>query len=709
MLVAGRHPCFRRQLTDSRGPDLCRPERNAENLVWFRLRRIRVAWGANPGFMSEAESVRQTLEGVLGELRDEGALDSSGEFTLDPTKALEKMRKFQVQNPDQYILWLAAAAILGKATQMLVTRGVDRICVEFDGQEIQRGELELLLQDGAQQRPGRVGHLAFALTAALSMRPQEVIVESSDQRLQIRGRQAELSHLSGEASPRIRIVILGPQNYQQKWDLPELNVLKDRVPSTLLKVMVNDRNHSSDWHGGDLVHGLQYWQGEISSDRLRPFLERPVHTSHRHGGAFSALISLDTWRRQSQADLQFLYDGLLFPVSMPFPFAFRALIDWPDLKLDLSRSKIVESPTYSEILQKLAGMAMETARSFVAGYADLKPELRSVSERWLVTLADHWKSESNFDQLRTCQHWLEAYHRPGIWLERQEPVKLIKEMLQRLPEVPVPVPEVAPPVESGFWSWLKGTLSGSSSQEQSGSLDSLKISMEIRKKWKQIVSDLLEHFDPDSSFRIGFAAQSPDPEWLTLEGVLPDGSRLLLNADDQRVRISLYYPSGWAPRAQQAPLTPPAGWSTSVEEGPPWTIDFRSQQSWKDPTCLVALVGCLLDSRRTAQSQESLPCPGCQAAMEKIVLDVVLDRCDACQGLWLDYAELEWLMKNELHHSLQPPPGEGLCPRCRLSLRPGGRNKAGAECPRCRGTWFLAPGPLISPADAALKRLLDSP
>ena len=46
------------------------------------------------------------LEDLLEDLRDDGVIVSSGGFTLDPSKAEEKLRDFSFPSPDDYILKL---------------------------------------------------------------------------------------------------------------------------------------------------------------------------------------------------------------------------------------------------------------------------------------------------------------------------------------------------------------------------------------------------------------------------------------------------------------------------------------------------------------------------------------------------------------------------------------------------------------------------
>lgn len=67
----------------------------------------------------------------------------------------------------------------------------------------------------------------------------------------------------------------------------------------------------------------------------------------------------------------------------------------------------------------------------------------------------------------------------------------------------------------------------------------------------------------------------------------------------------------------------------------------RTKQEFEGlPTCDK----CQLEIK--ARREEKRPCPMCNAVMEKsIVLNVIVDKCPACQGAWLDGGELELLKK----------------------------------------------------------------
>ena len=58
------------------------------------------------------------LDALMSELRADGALDSTGQFTLDREQARSKMQKFQLADARRYVLELVQAAILRGATSI---------------------------------------------------------------------------------------------------------------------------------------------------------------------------------------------------------------------------------------------------------------------------------------------------------------------------------------------------------------------------------------------------------------------------------------------------------------------------------------------------------------------------------------------------------------------------------------------------------------
>ncbi|MFN8609736.1 MAG: zf-TFIIB domain-containing protein [Vulcanimicrobiota bacterium] len=626
------------------------------------------------------------MDTIVAEMRDAARLDSSGSFTLDASRAIDKMRRFQVERPQDFVLWLGAAAVAGGATQFLVTLGVSQICVEFDGQHFLPDEMQRILDQSGNSQSGRVGHLAFALTAALGTQPDEIIIESWDQRLQISPGTTRLSKMLDSPVERVRFLIVRQQSRASAWESEQFNYLRERIPQKLLKISVNRRQDLGYRLPADMLHGQHFWQGSDSSELMQRLISGENCRVETHEGNFSVLLALDSWHRQSPSQILFLYDGLLMPVEVNCPFCFRAVVSWPEITLNLSRTAMVESAQQRLVVDQVSEMARQVARDFIRHYAELKPGLRHLAQPWLASVAD---SESSLAP--ECRQMLNSYHSPGFWLERDDPGTLVKELLQNFVD-PTPAPPQVrqrPAAPRGFWASLAAMFEPAPFERQQGQLESLRGEISERKKWRTLLAGLLAVFDPQSTLRLGLSAAVPDPEWLVLEGVLPDGTHLLLRAEPSGVSIRCFYSKDWSARAGEGPVQVPSGWQ-SEQVGD--LARFRGG-SWKQPEALLSLLRCVLDSRRQAQSQEVLDCPGCGRPMDKLILDLVLDRCHHCQTLWLDYAELEWLLKARPDYRLMAPPGAGKCPRCSQVLVDRLRsNRAGLECPKCRGFWLAAAG-----------------
>ena len=63
-----------------------------------------------------------------------------------------------------------------------------------------------------------------------------------------------------------------------------------------------------------------------------------------------------------------------------------------------------------------------------------------------------------------------------------------------------------------------------------------------------------------------------------------------------------------------------------------------------------------LDKKRQDEAQEKrketnwMKCPKCGADLEEINYEnVMIDRCNECQGIWLDHGELDILVKGHAH------------------------------------------------------------
>ena len=135
-----------------------------------------------------------TTSQLIGQLGAEGRLDSHAEFTLDPGKAREKMRQFQLATPQEYVLLLVQAATLKGASRLEFEIDADDMHFSFDGEPFTRDDLEQVFSslftraDTLDVRARR--ELALGLNAAMALNPKfiSVITENGQEgvRLEIR-------------------------------------------------------------------------------------------------------------------------------------------------------------------------------------------------------------------------------------------------------------------------------------------------------------------------------------------------------------------------------------------------------------------------------------------------------------------------------------------------------------------------------------------
>ena len=127
----------------------------------------------NPKTMGELR-----LEHLLEDLRDDGQAESSGIFTLDASKAEEKLRNFAFSTPYHYILKLVQCAVAGRAEKIDLKINAARVEVNFDGQPLEaqdmHGLMRHLLNEEADRR---LRHLAAGLRGAVGVRPYQIKLE----------------------------------------------------------------------------------------------------------------------------------------------------------------------------------------------------------------------------------------------------------------------------------------------------------------------------------------------------------------------------------------------------------------------------------------------------------------------------------------------------------------------------------------------------
>ncbi|MBX3169927.1 MAG: hypothetical protein KF760_21160 [Candidatus Eremiobacteraeota bacterium] len=169
--------------------------------------------GVQSGLLENPQAVGAGTEDYIKLLQQEADFQSSGRFSLEAKKALQKMQKFRLQDPAEYILQLVSCAVMRGASLIQMEIGGRDIRVGFDGEPFTARELEDIFECASQesQQPltASGAHLAIALQAMRTYNPDVLIVESRDRQgrnvLQLYEEEVWIETLIG-ASSRSKVV-----------------------------------------------------------------------------------------------------------------------------------------------------------------------------------------------------------------------------------------------------------------------------------------------------------------------------------------------------------------------------------------------------------------------------------------------------------------------------------------------------------------------
>lgn len=117
------------------------------------------------------------VDDLLGRYRAEGAQESSGSFTLDPKKALERLAKFQLPTVYHWVLKVLQCLNLSGANHIHVDAGINKVLITADTAPLGFANMEdlltQLLADADDCTPS-LRHLAAGLQGSLAVRPSQI-------------------------------------------------------------------------------------------------------------------------------------------------------------------------------------------------------------------------------------------------------------------------------------------------------------------------------------------------------------------------------------------------------------------------------------------------------------------------------------------------------------------------------------------------------
>ena len=114
--------------------------------------------------------MKEDLRSFLDQARAAGKVDSVGRFTLDATKAVEKLRRFRGLDAGVYLLKLVQSAVAAGAKTMEISIGAHSVRAGFALSEARldtASKLMPVLSEARDLEDSALRHLGVALNAAL--------------------------------------------------------------------------------------------------------------------------------------------------------------------------------------------------------------------------------------------------------------------------------------------------------------------------------------------------------------------------------------------------------------------------------------------------------------------------------------------------------------------------------------------------------------
>lgn len=308
------------------------------------------------------------LESYLDELRQAGALDSHGRFTLDQARALEKLRRYQVENPEWYSLALVSSAVAADASRIDLECNYGRFFMRHDGRSFSFEELATLFSSlvlgGTDSRHAPSRELATGLNALGKLSPRSVRVVSSDSKTLVTLTMDPKNLLVGqdpsggfesysESGFSTTVEVIGVR--RSFWSrlmslvqgaLPEVKALRQRCCFAPVPVFFGEEllNPTSTLPSVTAVVTT------LDAGRLPLRHDQPLLQLQREApGAFQGFVALVP---EQPSSITLVVRGVSFEVgSLDFPTSgLRAMFQCSELAKDLSQTRLVEGESYEQVL-----------------------------------------------------------------------------------------------------------------------------------------------------------------------------------------------------------------------------------------------------------------------------------------------------------------------------------------------------------------------
>lgn len=428
-----------------------------------------------------------STDALIAALQGDLRVDSEGSFTLHREKAREKLRTFQVAEPQKYILHLIALATLKKATAVHVRCDSDDVVVRFDGEPVTAQDLDDLY--GSSFAAARTDvqrarqQLAVAIHAAMALNPRHVRVTSGtgEAAVSMTVRHGAADEIGGarrgappgteiQVKQRFRPGLMVRFVNQLRGALAEMTWLRERCEFSTLPIFLNGAQISAGLRVADAGHMF------------------------RHDGAATQGVA-GLARRPLPAIVRLVRHGVwLHDVPAPhLPLGFTAVIRDDRLLTDLSGDKVVQDEHHAGCLKVAETLATAVLGAAIGAKAG--PVTPALAQR-ILPVWQHWPAALQRDTaigavMGRIVRWpdifrrvhslaaLHAVHRrlghvPVAWGEWHEKVPVADDIVvQRVESVP-----------QGFDDALIERAFGTVMHDVTGELERRALAEQQRRRWR---------------------------------------------------------------------------------------------------------------------------------------------------------------------------------------------------------------------------------
>jgi hypothetical protein len=292
-----------------------------------------------------------------------GTVISKGRFRVDRKRALDKIERFQLEDPRRYVLELLAAAVCGGASRVDFTNDSDDFVVQFDAPRLTGEELDGLLDHlfgkPPTDRAAMRQHLAVAVLGALGLSPRWVHVDSGDDELSLRvtvDDPVDTQHVP--LSPPVSGVRV---HVRERTDLHRIG--------EAMRLMFAEPEETQ------LIRGAAIWYPLPLTVNGAPVETAPepegwlLRWSGRHRGRRGRLWLLPG---DEPGRIDLVRNGIVVGHHVVDLGRHRIVgcVDVSDLRLNASRSALVADKTHAKALEEIDALV---GRLLVKGLADLDP------------------------------------------------------------------------------------------------------------------------------------------------------------------------------------------------------------------------------------------------------------------------------------------------------------------------------------------------